>query len=280
MSGRTKSRLRRATVLVLALAAGLGLAYRYATNPARLRARALAALRALPIEGLEIGDVRFVPGEGLKASGIVVQPRRGGPLYQVPAGVEAPPLLSVAEARIEPRLLDLVLGRVRPRSIEMRGVRAAVVMPPGRAGATVEDASGPGEWLLQETLARAGRLPPIRIHDAEVEVLAIEGGRTRLVSRTLLRAAGAGTAAGYNLKVERRPRTDRPVLELDIGQSGDLRAAFDELDIRALVALLPERLARGAEALGLSGDISAREIVWRPAQDDPGASRRAPATAG
>ncbi|MEW6250942.1 MAG: hypothetical protein AB1716_09865, partial [Planctomycetota bacterium] len=53
-----------------------------------------------------------------------------------------------------------------------------------------------------------------------------------------------------------------------------------ELDIRALVALLPERLARGAEALGLSGDISAREIVWRPAQDDPGASRRAPATAG
>lgn len=272
MRQRRRTRLRRVVWTAVGLAALLVAAYGYLTNPTRLRAQALAALRCLPMDGVDVAHVTFSPWSGLELIDLVVIPAGSStPLHRDPSLPS--PLLHVARARVDCDLLALLLGRLRPTEIDVSRAAVTIICQPADArGAsqsqTFDDAAR-GVWGL--LTATEDRLPPVTIEQADLQLMVTEHGRQRLLERWLLRVTGRPAASGYRVRVERLPSRDQPLAELRWAEAtGELEVMLDWVDLSVVRPLLPRRPAETLALLNLRGRARIERLLIRTEREGAG----------
>lgn len=251
-AGRRK-RWRRAAYGLVGLFALLCAAYFYLTNPERLRAKALATLRNLSIEDVELGEVTFSPWHGLQLHDVVIDPLPDDPAWRDAGAV--PPLLNIGLASIRCDLIALLFGYVRPTAIELHDVAAALVYDPvgDESGRTLERTDAEARFMREWLSTAPERLPRLAVEQADVQLLVVERGRPQLIRRLLMRADGQATADGYDLHVDRRPAAPTPLAQLRWQRAGDMELSLDWADLKTVTRLAPPRVADILRPFAVSG---------------------------
>jgi hypothetical protein len=265
MLSRRRVRLRWVVWSLVSLMALLVGGYCYLTEPSRLRTRVLAAMQACRPGSIAVGEVAFSPWHGLEISDLVITPRGKVGWYQRVEGVQTPPLLRIGWARVDCDLLGFLCGRIRPKAVELRDVAVTVVCGPACRPTEPETgkpvAAEPGLWAW---LTAADRLPPVTIAQADLQVMAVERGRPQVIQRWLLRATGRATAAGYELRVDRRPTTTEPLADLGwTRRTGELGLTLDWADLKTIRRVLPDRVTETLKRLDLAGRARVERLVFR-----------------
>lgn len=258
MPRRRSNRLRAVVWTLVALTVLLVSVYVGLTRPARLRAAVLAALRT-PSVTVAVGEVTFSPWEGLQVSDLTLAPV--APSDATPRE----PLLRIGSAVLRCEVGHLLRGRLWPRAVELRD--AALRLECRRDDAEeVEEESGVAEWQMIQRLLTAteGRLPSVTVSQGDLQLWAVERGRAQLVQRLLVKAHGESDAAGYHLRVDRRPTGERALAELRwVRDTGELSARLDGADLRTATALLPPRAAGFLRRFDLRGQAGVDRLVFR-----------------
>jgi hypothetical protein len=255
------------TLIAIVLAGG---AYERLTNPTRLRAAALEALRALPFDGIDVRRVTFSARGRLELTDLVIHPRRSELFYRCPAGAHTPPLLRVGLLEIDCRWGDLLLGRVRPSAVRLYRAGIALVCSPegleDKASTARADADARRLWELLGTIGN--KLPNVTVGQADLQVLVADhGGEPQLLQRLLLRVKGETTPDGYDLRIDHRPAQDAPLAEFQWNRpAGEWTATLDWIDLKSFTRVLPAQVADRLAHLGLAGRARlARFVIRTPA---------------
>lgn len=258
MAKRRSHRLRAVVWTLVALTALLVGTYVSLTRPARLRAQVLAALRSLSVEA-DVGDVTFAPWEGLQISNLALTSGAAS------SGPRDAPWLRISSAVIRCAPLHLLRGELRPTAVELHDV--ALVLESHRAAtAEVSDETAEaGQRLLERLLtALPLPLPAVTLWQGDVQLLAVERGRSQLVQRLLVKATGQSTGDGYYLRVDRRPTGARPLAELRWNrETREISAKLDSADLRTAARLLPPTAADVLRQFDLRGQAALERLVFR-----------------
>ena len=263
MQARGKRRLRWLIWSAVGLAVALVFGYRHVADPVRLRAKALATLQSVAGDTLEIGDISFSIWSGLQITDLVI-PAAG---RAVPRGyaTNSPPL-HIAQARIQCGLVGLLGGRLEPTRIDVSQVTLTILCDAG-AGARREPPSpldAGSRRLWQRLRGGLGRLPVINVSQADVQLMAVEHDRPRLLERRLLRVEGRPTAAGYTVRLERLPSLTDLMAEVRcVERTGDIEVMLDWTKLETIRPLLPPRLRDALGQLDFSGRVRAERCVFR-----------------
>jgi hypothetical protein len=229
--------------------------YGYMMHPSRIRARVLAALQVMPVEGLDVAHATFSWRDGLQLAGIVI-PAPIAPEDVVAQATPLPPLVHIGAARVKCDLGSLLLGRFRPTAIELEHVSAALVVHPHAPGRieplTATDA---GTQLLRNLLALdVAALPTINIERGDFQLLISEGGELRVYRRLLLQATGGTNVNGYTLRIDHTPQQRTAWAELTWQPTTRaLILSTDLFNLRTLETLAPARVAESLERIALRG---------------------------
>ena len=264
MSKGRKTRRRWLAWTVIGLAVLFAGGYRYLTDPVRLRAKALEALGAWHIEGVEIGEVAFSPWGGILLTDLVFDPPNDNALYHHTAGVESGPLLRIGAANVRCKLLPLLLGRVMPSDIELRDVAVTAILSagPGAVEPTIEESDAETRLLRELLGTPPTELPRVTITQADVQLLVAEREHVQLQKRWLVRAVGGATDAGYELRVDRRPADAQPLLALRWpATTQEIELALDWADLRTAERLAPSGVADSLQSLGLDGRVRVERLA-------------------
>lgn len=259
------SRKRRRWFLA-AVAAAVGLLcvlYAYMTNPARLRARALAALSELPLSRVDLGEVAFSPWRGLQLADLVISPRQ-----ETAEGARrvsaAPPLLRVARVEMACDLVALLSGRLEPSQVRLDGLTLSILCPGDSDIGSVDllPEATSDDWRRLADLLNTG-LPPLRVTRADLQLMVMEHGRPRVYERCPIQAVGEPAQAGYRLQLERLPSASL-LAELQWRRAtGDLELSFDWANLEAIEHLMPARWWAAVAPLGVAGRVQLQRLVYR-----------------
>ncbi len=260
MSKRRRSWIRRLVWTGVGLTALAVATYTHVTNPARLRSRALTALRSLSAGTVDVGRVTFSPSNGLELSDLVIESSNA-------TDHRWPPLLRIGYARINCDLLALLAGRIDPTNVELRNVALAVVLERPKDSPTddprVFDQAARFRRLLN-TLQRG--LPHVTIERADLQLLVLEDDRLRLLRRMPWRAAVDADDDGYVLRADRRPATRAPLAQARWQRStGELEFTLDWTELDNIIPLLPSAVADQLKQLNPAGRVRLERLVIRPA---------------
>jgi hypothetical protein len=261
---QTKRRTRRWVLWVVPAFAALLLAlYAYLTHPARLQTRAVAALEALGMTGVQIGHVAFRPPGTLLITDL------SGP--DLPQADRAPnadtaPRWHISSARVTCQPLELLRGRVRPRAIDVGHASLQLVF------AAVDDRRDLFPEALEtdvgdiwRMLARTDLPPRLAVSQADVQLMVAAHGQPQLFERMLIRVKGNPTAAGYALRIEPFPTSLRPLAELSWRRDPQqLEATLDWMRLGTVKRLLPPKLVAQLEGMGVTGRVRLERLVLEP----------------
>jgi len=263
MAWRYRRYLRRVIWGAVTLAAACVLTYLHLTSPTRLQACVVQALALLPVAGVEVGAVSFVPWRGLQISDLRVHSLGGtAPCVTRTAGL--PPLLHVGSATVRCNPGELLLGRWEPREVDLQHVVLAVEYESGAGGADERAAQvNAGARLLEDTLRTlSGRLPRLSVAHGDVQLLAVDRGRPRLLQRWLISLVGEPVSGGYRLRVMPRPPTGGNLTELNWeARSGTLHAHMDWMNLTTLARFLPPSVGAALSSLELEGEIRVERVT-------------------
>ena len=251
-------------------------AYFYATRPARLRAQVVRALAKLPVDRADVASVSYSPWRGVELVGLTLAsgPNDQSENEQPPVGGRI--LLSVDRAQIRCSMRALLTGRLRPRHVALRGVELKLVCADdGRECTATQTVAGSRLW--QTSALDNADLPPIELHQADIQLLADDGSDTRLVRRWQISGRGAPTTTGYGLRIRQAGAKTKPLLELDWNRRrGDLATAVDWLDVDTASLLFRRTLAPLRRDFGLRGRIRVDRALFtaQPDQSTVGSGLR------
>ena len=268
MPRRKRIRARVLIGLVVVLAALMIAGYRRITDPVRLRLEVLAALRSIPVEGLDVGQVTFTPWDGLRITDLVLD----SPNRQADRGWYVPPPLHVSRARITCDLLEALMGRVKPTGIDIGEATIAIVCDAGedRKQPLPESFDVGARHLWQMLTKCQNRLPPVRIAQADLQLMVVEHGRSRLIERHLLHAVGKPTDSGYSVRVDRLPVFGQPMAEAEWSASTrELEVKLDWVRLDTLEHVFPVRVAGLLAGWRLDGRARLDRLVFSAASLTP-----------
>ena len=235
---RKRRWLRRSLLFVAILLVAAGGTYAYLTRPSAVRAALVSRLDAAGLAVRELGDVSFSLWDGLTVRNLAVD-RGRLKSDDNPAHAGLAPLIRISEARLALSWSDLLLGHVRINSASVSG--AAVRLIPER------DARGAGvDFSADVARFRPELIPPLTADDVDVQVLEYAHGRLSVRRRWIVRAAGAPSAGGYQLRLDqvggRRLDTGDaeagPLIECML-QPTAIDASTGWFDIALITAFLP-----------------------------------------
>lgn len=256
MRSRNWRRLRAAAITTLLLVVALAAAYVWFTRPQRIRAIALAALRAELGPSVELHAARFSPRGVITLDDLVVL-----------SADDAPPLVHVFRATIGCDLSELAVGRVQPRTIRVQAASVSIILA-SRPGAEAPDAgatAGPPvpPPALDQLLARlAGRSRPKLIVDrADVQVFVRREGRLWLQFRRVLGMDAREEGGVLAVRIDHVPPRDEPfaTLTIDPGR-GELHASSDWMPLATVRDWVGAVGVESSLPAALSGDVRASSV--------------------
>ncbi len=253
------------TVLLLVL---ISAGYTFLTHPTRLRGRLLRVLAAQGFEQADVGLVTFSLSRGIEFVDLALFPGPGGRGAGRASPTESH--VSVAYGQINCVLSTLLTGRLLPKSVILDGVDVELVRTlgsrqDGRIAATPNVPSS--FWSLLRTA-----LPTVQLRQANVRLLAAQGGAAQLTEQWRVCANGAPTQDGYRLQVLNLGHPQPPLVDVrwtEMDQA--LALAADWLDVEALSIFLPPNVRRAVDRFDLSGRTRLEQLRIVRAGQSPAA---------
>lgn len=236
-----------AGIFLLAFAGAVS-AYVYATRPDRLRARLVALLSTLDGTRAHVEPPTFSLFSGLEAANVLITWDETAAPASAAARPEDRRILGISRLRVRHNPWMLLLGRFEPVEIIADGARVTLVR-------RSKDARNRNKWRFDLAGAWSGgaldnlSIPALTATDVDVQIVALEGNRRRVLERRRLDITGRQAGAQYIVELHRSGAGERLAeLRWEIG-SKNLSGELGWVSLETLSELMP------ADQFGLPADL-------------------------